>query len=200
MPCRTPLIALSMASLMMLAGCSSSRLAAPNPARGGLASAPIVEPVKVEMPEKVEGQIYRAGDVYIAGQPSEEAIRRMASEGVRLVVNVRTPTEMADRERVPFDEVALMNELGIRYVQIPLGRPDHLASPAKVDAFAAELASTDGPVLLHCASAGRASHMWAAYLVRHRGVDPDIAVAHANMIQPNTPTVVDLLGATWEIE
>jgi uncharacterized protein (TIGR01244 family) len=115
------------------------------------------------------GRIYREGRVFIGGQPSEDAVRALPDHGVTCVVNLRTPSEMEDRERVPFDEAALLEELGIDYVWIPLGGDDHPYTPAAVEAFAGALERHDGPVLLHCTVGWRASHMWAAYLVEHLG-------------------------------
>lgn len=186
---------------LALGGCSAGRYAAAHRARGGLADAPAPAPTKVEYPAGGEGVIAESGPVFISGQPTEESLRRLVAEqGITVVINLRTPKEMDDRAVVPFDEAAVLRDMGVEYVHVPLGRPDHLATPAKVDAVAAALARHKGRALLHCTVAGRASHMWAAYLVRHRGVEPQAAIAQAAMIQPNTPMVVDLIGAAWKVE
>jgi hypothetical protein len=44
------------------------------------------------------------------------------------------------------------------------------------------MASAQGKVLLHCTIAWRASHLWAAYLIRERQVPAAAAVAQARMI------------------
>jgi uncharacterized protein (TIGR01244 family) len=184
----------------LIGGCSSSRLASDAPAKGGLASAPLVPPAKIEYPAGGEGVIADAGSVIISGQPTEASLRHLVKEkGITLVINLRTPKEMDDRAVVPFDEAAVLKELGVDYVNVPLGRPDHPASPDKVDQVAAALAAHQGRALLHCTVAGRASHMWAAYLIRHRGVKPEVAVAEAASIQPNRPMYADLVGADVEI-
>lgn len=118
-----------------------------------------------------QARVFCEGRVLIAGQPSEEAVRALPAHGVTAVVNLRTPREMDDRERVPFDEQALLAELDIESVWIPLGGDDHPYTPAAVDTFAAILERHRGPVLLHCTVAWRASHLWAAYLVRHQGFE-----------------------------
>jgi uncharacterized protein (TIGR01244 family) len=179
-----------------LGGCASNGLKSTHPARGGLASAPIEKPTKIEYPAGGEGVIARSGPVFISGQPTEESLRKLiADEGITVVINLRSPQEMEDRKSVPFDEAAVLKELGVDYVQVPLSRPDHPASPAKVDQVAAALATHQGKALMHCGVAGRASHMWAAYLIRHRGVDPEVAIAEAGTIQPNRPMYADLVGA-----
>jgi hypothetical protein len=44
------------------------------------------------------------------------------------------------------------------------------------------MSSADGKVLLHCTVAWRASHLWAAYLIRDRKVPVDAALKHARQI------------------
>lgn len=194
--CRMMVVAALVLTGFVAAGCQSNRLRAESPARGGLASAPIETPRKLEYPAGGEGVIFESGPVFIAGQPTEESLRRMVREhGITVVINLRTQQEMENRERMPFDEAAVLREMGVDYVNVPLGRPDHMASPEKVDEVAAALEAHEGRALLHCASATRASHVWAAYLIRHRGVDPDRAIADAAMIQPNRPMYADLIGA-----
>ena len=127
--------------------------------------------------EGVRARIFREGRVYIAGQPSHAALVTLGGRGVATVVNLRTPEEMADRARVPFDEAALADSLGLAYVSIPLGGDEFPYTPAAVDSFAAALDRSDGPVLLHCTVGWRASHLWAAYLVRHLDFPVDEAYA-----------------------
>ncbi|MHC4216830.1 MAG: protein tyrosine phosphatase family protein [Planctomycetota bacterium] len=106
-------------------------------------------------------RVSRAGRVFFAGQPGEAALRMAAAEGVDLVINLRPDQEMA---KVPFDEPALVAELGMRYVSIPVTPPTF--SPADVDRFDEELDTTSGLVLFHCSSSNRCGGLWAAYLVR----------------------------------
>ncbi|MHC4210355.1 MAG: protein tyrosine phosphatase family protein [Planctomycetota bacterium] len=110
-------------------------------------------------------KVSRVGRIFFAGQPGEAGLRQAAAEGVGLVINSRTTQEMA---RVPFDEPALVAELGMRYVAIPVAPSTF--SAADVDRFAEALATTEGPVLFHCATANRSGGLWAAYLVRTHGV------------------------------
>jgi uncharacterized protein (TIGR01244 family) len=119
-------------------------------------------------------------DMFIGGQPTEKALREIKAKGVTTVVNLRMPEEMA---RVGFDEAALVKELGMKYVHIPMrGTADHPYGPKELDTFAAAMASADRKVLLHCTVAWRASHLWAAYLIRERKVPVADALAQARMI------------------
>ncbi len=113
--------------------------------------------------------------LYIAGQPSEEGLRRAKALGVTRVINLRTDFEMNNRDVVPFDEAALVGQLDMDYVHIPLGGPQTPYSPAAVDQFAQAIAQKE-PVLLHCTVAWRATHLWTAYLIDKQGLAFEEAV------------------------
>jgi len=142
---------------------------------------PVPDPVTLDNDGLFQAKFVRVGDdMYIGGQPTEKAIRQLRADGVTTIVNLRMPEEMA---RVGFDEEALAKELGIRYVHIPMrGSPENPYGPKQLDAFAAAMASADGKVLLHCTIAWRASHLWAAYLIRGRGVPAADAIAQTRQI------------------
>jgi protein tyrosine phosphatase (PTP) superfamily phosphohydrolase (DUF442 family) len=140
------------------------------------------EPLSVESIEGVERNLYRDGRVFIGGQPSREALESFQKLGVTAVINLRTPSEMEDRDRVPYDEEAAVEELGMEYVAIPLGGPDHPYNPAAVDVLASELAEHEGLVLLHCTMGWRAAYLWVAYLIRDHGFSLDDALVRGRTI------------------
>lgn len=153
---------------------------------------------KQPLPEKVDATGFRdvlakSGDVYISGQPTVEGLERMAKDGVTTVVSFRTPHEMNNREIVPFDEAAKAAELGIKYVNIPLGG-DHAYSPEALAEFAKVMDAADGKTLVHCTVGWRASHAWAAYLVKYKGMDINEAAAHGRAANMGTPPMESLLG------
>jgi uncharacterized protein (TIGR01244 family) len=87
------------------------------------------------------------------------------------------------KNAVRFDEPALIQQLGMRYVYIPMrGNEEFPYSPAAVARFADAVGSANGKVLLHCTVAWRASHLWAAYLIQERGVPVETALANARAI------------------
>ena len=139
------------------------------------------DPVNLDIAGLFQGKFASVGDdLFIAGQPTEKALRQLKAKGVTTVINLRTPEEMA---QVGFDEAALLKELGIAYVHIPMrGSAENPYGPKQLDQFAATLASAKGKVLLHCTVAWRASHLWAAYLIRDRGVPVATAIAHTRKI------------------
>jgi uncharacterized protein (TIGR01244 family) len=142
---------------------------------------PVPNPVNLDTTGLFQAKFVSVGnDMFIGGQPTEKAIRELKARGVTTIVNLRMPEEMA---RVGFDEAALVKELGIKYVPIPMnGTAENPYGPKQLDAFAAAMASADGKVLLHCTIAWRASHLWAAYLIRERKTPVATALSQARMI------------------
>ena len=138
-------------------------------------------PVLMDSTGLFQARFARVGeDVFVAGQPTERALREMRDQGVTTVVNLRTPEEMT--RNVGFDEQALVNELGMRYVLLPVrGNAEFPYSPETLTKFKAAVSTANGKVLLHCTVAWRASHLWAAYLI-DRGIPIDSALANARAI------------------
>ena len=139
-------------------------------------------PVALDNRGLFQDKFSRVGDdVFIGGQPTERALRDLRGQGVTTVVNLRTPEEMSSR--VPFDEAALVRDLGMEYVYIPVrGNAEFPYSPDALKSFAAAMSGAKGKVLLHCTIAWRASHMWAAYLIQYRDVPVAKALEQARMI------------------
>jgi uncharacterized protein (TIGR01244 family) len=144
-------------------------------------SGPVPDPVALDTTGLFQAKFVSIGDdMFIGGQPTEKALRDLRAKGVTTIVNLRMPEEMS---RIGFDEAALAKELGIKYVHIPMrGSPENPYGPKELDAFAAAMASADGKVLLHCTIAWRASHLWAAYLIRERNVPAATAIAQTRKI------------------
>jgi uncharacterized protein (TIGR01244 family) len=170
---------------MALAGCAAS------PSSG---DAPDQVPVTTGAPVQGHEGYYSAGRFTFGPQPDGATLDALAPGGAATVINLRSSGEMADlAAEENFDEAAHLRDAGVRYVHIPLGGDDGYA-PEDVDAFAAAVESTDGPVLIHCLSGSRARTMWQAYLVRHRGY----SLARAERVAATlggTPTPLEqLLG------
>lgn len=155
--------------------CDAQHLTGPDP------KGKVPAPVALDTRGLFEDKFARVGDdVFIGGQPTERALRELRDQGVTTVVNLRSPPEM---KRVPFDEAALVKELGMEYVYLPMrGTPELPYSPAAVKAFAAAMSNAKGKVLLHCTIAWRASHLWAAYLIQYRNVPVATALEQTRMI------------------
>ena len=166
------------ALLLLLA---ATPLAAQNLA-GPKSTGPAPAPVVLDTTGMFQAKYAKVGDdVFIGGQPTEKALREMAAKGVKTVVNLRMPQEMTTQ--VKFDEAALVKELGMKYVHIPMrGTAENPYGPEQLKQFAAAMKEADGKVLLHCTIAWRASHIWAAYLIQERGMPVDMALMQARSI------------------
>lgn len=163
---------------------------------------PAPDPVALPIEGMFQAKFASVGDdLFIGGQPTEKALRELRAKGVTTVVNLRMPEEMA---QIGFDEAALVKQLGMRYIHIPMrGSAENPYGPKELDRFAEAIASADGKVLLHCTVAWRASHLWGAYLIRERKVPAAAAVAQARSInlrddQPfnNQQPIEGFLGRT----
>jgi len=170
------LAAFTAMSAVMSGVCGAQRLTGPHP------TGDVPAPVALETRGLFQEKFARVGsDMFISGQPTERALRDLRAQGVTTVVNLRTPEEMS--KRVPFDEAALVKELGMEYVYLPMrGTAEFPYSPAAVKSFAAAMSGAKGKVLLHCTIAWRASHLWAAYLIQYRGVPVATALQQARTI------------------
>ncbi len=112
------------------------------------------------------------GDIYFGGQPTADAFGTAQKMGVKVVVNLRSDREIAAMD---FDEAALVEQLGMKYVAIPITMKSFGSSDT--DALKEVLKNTSGPVLIHCGSSNRVGALWAMYVHRHRGVALDDAIA-----------------------
>lgn len=91
-----------------------------------------------------------SGNLLAAGQPDEATLRAARDAGYTTVVNLRT-----DGEPIGFDERAVVEALGMRYLQIPVAGA---AGVTDENARALQTAITDAaprPVLVHCGTANR---------------------------------------------
>lgn len=169
MPCfefpsrlRMAAAALALCSIL-LAGCASAPTARSSSA------------VAAEQPS-AQPKALTLDRVILAGQPTPDDLRAWRASGVGTVINLRTPSEMANATAVPFDEPALAAELGLDYHHLPIGGDAHPYGPEVLAAYAAALEASDGPLLLHCGTGVRAGLLHAAYAVRHQGQSPDQAM------------------------
>src|SRR5436190_11039237 len=104
---------------------------------------PVPNPVNHDTAGMFQAKFVSVGDdMFIGGQPTVKALRELRAKGVTTVVNLRMPQEMA---RVGFDEAAVVKDLGIKYVLIPMsGSAENPYGPKQLDTFAAAMAAADG--------------------------------------------------------
>lgn len=114
----------------------------------------------------------RDGRVLISAQPTADDLGTLKAAGVDRVISLRAASEMAS---LGFDQSALLAADGVAYSSVPIDGSEAY-TPAALDAFTALMADPDQTVLLHCGSGTRAGHLYAAWLVRERGLSPDEAM------------------------
>ena len=170
----------TLAPLALLASLSTQALARQSPATAG--GKGVADPVILDTTGVFLARYARVGnEFFVAGQPTERGLREMKAQGVTTIVNLRTPPEMTSS--VSFDEEKLVKELGMKYVYLPVrGDSTYPYSPATVAQFTRAVNEANGKVLLHCTIAWRASHLWAAYLIKERGIPVEQALANARAI------------------
>ncbi len=162
-----------------LVGCSNSSM---NTARVG--SAKSVSSTDIW---GFQNGLHRDGSFWFAGQPDLIGMREARDHGVRTVVNLR-PHEQ-NENYVHFDEPQIAFELGMEYFSIPV-TPEMIA-PEAVAALAEALEGTNRPVLIHGATMEEVGGLWAAYLVRYRGMAIDEAMASAQAAGLTNETTFD---------
>jgi len=142
------------------------------------APAPVAAPRAVSTAHRVEepalaaefNNLFRDGDIYFAGWPSEAGMRALSARGVKTVIALKTPDQVLDARG--YDPRKLATELGIELVVIPVSSDSY--DLASVEAFAKAFDAAKGPVLIHCGSSSTVGGVWSGYLFAKRGLSaPD---------------------------
>jgi uncharacterized protein (TIGR01244 family) len=110
------------------------------------------------------------------GQPRPEHFAKLKSDGVKAVLNLRTPGEhRADEER------ATVEQLGLKYFNIPVVYRE--PADAQVDEF---LKITDDPanrpMFIHCTAAIRVGAFWAIRRAVRDGLDVEAALEEGRKV------------------
>ena len=114
-----------------------------------------VSSLKVDLDAVTElGVVNAVEGVSTAGQPDEASFKVFAEMGYAAVIDLRTAGE--DRG---LDEPAVVDALGMDYINLPVGRDGITYANAK--ALEDAIASYDAPVLVHCGSANRVGALFA---------------------------------------
>lgn len=119
--------------------------------------------------------IFAVGDLYLAGWPTEQGLRRIAARGVKRIIALKTPDEVMHARGYDLQDVA--KRLGMELIVLPIG-PDTY-SPADVEAFTKALNGREGPVLVHCGSASTSAMVWSGYLATQPGATAEKVMAEA---------------------
>ena len=125
---------------------------------------PIPEPVAREV-EGLANARAVGEDLLFGAQPTPEALADLAAQGYRTVLTTRGDGELQ------WDEGAVVDSLGMRFVSIPMPNPLTEIPDAWVEQFDALMRDAERPLLLHCSSGNRVAGLWAVWLAEHQGVD-----------------------------
>ena len=110
------------------------------------------------------------------GQPSLQHLEKLKADGVKVIINLRQPTEYAAAE-----EEAKAKALGLRYFNIPVSPTD-----PKDEQATEFLKITDDPenrpAFIHCRSAARVAAFWMIRRVLRDGWKTEDAVKEAEKI------------------
>ena len=116
------------------------------------------------------------GTMSVAGQLAAADMAAAAAAGYVAVVNNRPDREVSGQP-TGADIAAAAAAAGLRYATIPVGAAG--LGPAQIEAMAAVLADSSGPVLAFCRSGTRSTHLWALAAAQLGG-DPDVIVEAAS--------------------
>lgn len=118
------------------------------------------------------------------GQPRETAFAKLAANGYRAVLNLRTASEGIDLQH----EREAAEKAGLRYVSIPI--VSSAPNPEQVDQFIKAVKDpVNHPMLIHCASANRVGAFWMIYRVVDQGWPEDKALEEATKIGLTSPAL-----------
>lgn len=115
-----------------------------------------VTSLKVDLDQVVElGTVSAVDGITSAGQPDRAALEVFADVGYATVIDLRGAGE--DRG---FEEAAVIEELGMHYVSLPIEGKDGISfdNARRLDALLQEY---PGPVLVHCGSGNRVGALLA---------------------------------------
>lgn len=115
------------------------------------------------------------------GQPTDSAFAKLAANGYRAVLNLRTASEGIDLKH----EQEAIEKAGLRYINIPVSSAP---KPEQVDEFIKAVKDKDNqPMLIHCGSANRVGAFWMIYRVVDQGWPEDKALEEATKIGLTSP-------------
>jgi len=129
-------------------------------------------------PEKItiEGikNAVRLDNLLFCSQPSKEGFENLANSGYKTILSTRGENELT------WDEAGLVDSLGMSFVNIPMPGPVTEITDEQVRRFDDFMSSANQPIVLHCGSGNRVSGLWAVWLVEHKNIPPDKALALAS--------------------
>lgn len=112
-------------------------------------------------------------NVVTGGQPTAEQLRALKEAGGGIVLDLRDPMEPR-----PVDEAALVRELGMEYINVPV-RAGSLDDATLDHILAALRGAGDRTVFFHCGSGSRVGGALIPYFIIDQGLEEQDAVDQA---------------------
>lgn len=161
------------------------------------AAVALVAPVRAEEPAEpaapaieIKNARMPLAGVLSGGQVTEEQLAEAAQLGYRTIINLRTAAEPLE-----WDEPARVEELGMRYVSIPIAGIEDV-NRENAEHLAEVLDQAERPILLHCGSGNRVGALFALNARFRDGKDSETALQvgiDAGLTRLE-PTVREILG------
>jgi len=105
--------------------------------------------------------------VAVGGQPTSAELQELAHQGFKTVVNLRTANE-ENQPLKPEEEGKLVEQLGMKYLHIPVSRED--MNQAQVAEFRDQIEHLPAPRYVHCATGRRAGAFAMMHMAVERGM------------------------------
>ncbi|QEG37893.1 protein tyrosine phosphatase family protein [Bythopirellula goksoeyrii] len=129
--------------------------------------------------------VHRFGKVYLAGQPTEEDLPQLRSDGLKTIINLRPDRELS------WDEGSAVKKSGMSYVHVPFRGEDQLTSKVFDQVLGVLSDKESGPTLLHCGGADRVGAIWYAHRVLNDKINPVEAELEAKKVGSRTPAYLE---------
>jgi len=129
---------------------------------------------KKTKPVSYDKKVYAVSEnILIGPQPMYGDFETLKNMGIVSVINSRTKTEM---DELKFKEDYLLDKNDINYAVVSVGG-EISYSPEKLAEFDKAISKVaGGKILLHCRSGHRSSQLYAAWLVKYKGMNPNDAL------------------------
>jgi len=130
--------------------------------------------------------LFQSEKMFFSGQPNLETLEWLKTQGVDLLINLRSEDENNEFSESSFDEKEMASKLKMKYISIPV---DGYSSytPENLEKFAKALSEGYKKVLIHCGSASRVTMFMMAYLVEYKNYDLSDAVKFGKQIKFSFP-------------
>ena len=136
--------------------------------------------------------VHALGDIYLTGQPSTEDLTLMKQQGIKTVITLRKADE------VSWDEATAVEQLGMKFVQVPFRQPEELKANIFDDVLKVLRDKKRGPTVLHCGSANRVGAIWYAHRVLDGKISHEAALKEAKIVGLRTPAYFERAQAYVE--